>query len=77
MQDIVLSQAGLIANMIAFNVGVELGQFAAGAMILIAINLCRASGGFARHAYAANIGIMTAGFLLFGYQLTGYKAGLA
>ena len=71
LQDIALSQDGLVANMISFNVGVELGQFAALALILIAINLWRASGGFQRHAYAANIAIMTAGFVLIGYQLTG------
>ena len=71
LQDIALSQDGLVTNMISFNVGVELGQFAALAIILIAINLWRASGGFLRHAYAANIAIMTAGFVLIGYQLTG------
>jgi len=25
-----------------------------------------------RHAYTANVAMMSAGFLLFGYQLTGY-----
>ena len=28
--------------------------------------------GFWRHAYTANVVIMTAGFVLIGYQLTGY-----
>ena len=72
LQDLALSHEGLFANMIAFNVGVELGQFAALAMILIAINAWRASGGFLRHAYTANVAIMAAGFILCGYQLTGY-----
>jgi hypothetical protein len=76
LQDIALSQDGLVANMISFNVGVELGQFAALAIILIAINLWRASGGFQRHAYAANIAIMTAGFVLIGYQLTGLMVSM-
>ena len=58
--------------MIAFNVGVELGQFAALALILIALQLWRRSGTFDRSAYVANVVIMTAGFVLFGYQLTGY-----
>ena len=31
----------------------------------------RRSGSFLRHAYAANIALMTAGFVLTGYQLTG------
>ena len=72
LQAISLSQEGLITNMISFNVGVELGQFAALAVILIAINLWRLSGGFNRHAFAANVLLMAAGFTLFGYQLTGY-----
>ena len=32
----------------------------------------RKSDGFFRHAYTANVAMMSAGFLLFGYQLTGY-----
>jgi hypothetical protein len=72
LQDLALSQAGLVPNMIAFNVGVELGQFAALAVILIAFDLWRRSGTFFRGAYSANVLIMMAGFILFGYQLTGY-----
>jgi hypothetical protein len=72
LQDLALSQDGLIANMIAFNLGVELGQFAALAVILIAIELWRTRRRFVRQAYAANVAIMAAGFALFGYQLTGY-----
>jgi hypothetical protein len=72
LQDVALSKEGLITNMISFNVGVELGQFAALAFILIAINLWRLSGGFDRHAFAANVALMAAGCTLFGYQMTGY-----
>lgn len=72
LQELSLSQTGLVPNMIAFNLGVELGQFAALALILIALNLWRGSGAFNRSAYAANVLIMMAGFVLFGYQLTGY-----
>ena len=72
LQDLALSADGLVPNMIAFNVGVELGQFAALALILIAFSLWRRSGTFIRGAYAANALIMTAGFILFGYQITGY-----
>lgn len=74
LQDLQLSPDGLVGNMIAFNLGVELGQFAALALILIAFRLWRSSGTFARGAYAANVAIMCAGFILFGYQLTGYFA---
>jgi hypothetical protein len=74
LQDLALSMEGLVPNMVAFNVGVELGQFAALALILIGFNLWRRSGTFLRGAYAANAAIMAAGFGLFGYQLTGYLA---
>jgi hypothetical protein len=72
LQDVALSQTGLVWNIIAFNIGVELGQFAALALILVAFQLWRRSGTFVRGAYAANVAIMAAGFTLFGYQLTGY-----
>lgn len=72
LQDLALSKDGLVANMIGFNIGVELGQFAALALILIAFNLWRTTASFQRGAYAANVAIMTAGFVLFGYQMTGY-----
>ncbi|MGE0116169.1 MAG: HupE/UreJ family protein [Steroidobacteraceae bacterium] len=72
LQELTLSRQGLVANMIGFNIGVELGQFAALALILLAFNLWRRSEGFLRSAYVANVIIMAAGFVLFGYQLTGY-----
>lgn len=67
-----ISPDGLIPNLLAFNVGVEIGQLIALTMILIAINFWRKTDGFFRHAYTANVAMMSAGFLLFGYQLTGY-----
>jgi hypothetical protein len=72
LQDLALSPEGLVPNMIAFNVGVELGQFVALALILIAFDVWRRSGTFLRSAYVTNVLIMMAGFTLFGYQLTGY-----
>ena len=72
LQDFELAQDGLIPNMLAFNVGVELGQFLALALILVAMNAWRLAGGFLRHAHGTNMALMTAGFLLTGYQLTGY-----
>jgi hypothetical protein len=74
LQDLQLSQDGLVPNMLAFNIGVELGQFAALALILIAFNVWRRSATFVRAAYAMNVLIMSAGFALFGYQMTGYWA---
>ena len=70
LQDLSLSPDGLIANMLSFNAGVELGRFAALALILIAFGVWRRSGTLLRGAYAANVGIMTAGLTLFEYQMT-------
>ena len=72
LQDVALSSDGLVGNIVAFNVGVELGQFTALALILAAFNLWRVSPTFGRHAYTANWCLMAAGFVLIGYQLTGY-----
>ncbi len=72
LQELSLSSNGLVGNIIAFNLGVELGQFAALALILLAFRLWRQSGMFVRGAYAANVLIMAAGFVLFGYQMVGY-----
>jgi hypothetical protein len=72
LQDFSISSQGLVANMVSFNVGVEIGQFLALGLILIAFNAWRASGGFFRYAYAGNVALMGAGFVLMGYQLTGY-----
>lgn len=72
LQDLAISPDGLVANMISFNVGVELGQLFALGFILLALNLLRLSGQFARFAGTVNVALMTAGFVLIGYQLTGY-----
>lgn len=67
-----ISPDGLIPNLIAFNVGVEMGQLLALSAILIAMGFWRRTAGFARHAYTANVAIMAAGFVLMGYQLMGF-----
>jgi hypothetical protein len=72
LQDLAISEQGLVSNMISFNVGVELGQLLALGLILISLNLLRASGQFFRFAMATNVLIMCAGFMLIGYQLTGF-----
>jgi hypothetical protein len=67
-----IAEDGLIPNLLAFNVGVEIGQLIALAFILIAMSYWRKTSSFLRHAYTANVIMMTAGFVLIGYQLTGY-----
>ncbi|MDP1555473.1 MAG: HupE/UreJ family protein [Hyphomonas sp.] len=70
--DYEISPDGLLPNLIAFNVGVEVGQLLALGAILIAMGYWRRTAGFLKHAYTANVLMMTAGFVLVGYQLTGY-----
>jgi hypothetical protein len=72
VQEYEISPDGLLTNMVAFNIGVECGQLLALATILIGMGFWRRSGGFMRHAYTTNIAMMTCGFMLIGYQLTGY-----
>ncbi|WP_420346194.1 HupE/UreJ family protein [Pelagibius sp.] len=70
--DYEISPDGLWPNLIAFNVGVEVGQLLALAAILVVMRYWRAMASFARQAYAVNVVLMTAGFALMGLQITGY-----
>ncbi len=70
--DFELSPDGLVPNLIAFNAGVEIGQLLALSAILIAMGYWRRTASFGRHAYTANVALMSAGFVLAGYQLVGY-----
>jgi hypothetical protein len=72
MLDYDVDADGLFANLVAFNVGVELGQLLALSAILIAMGYWRRSTSFGRHAFSANVVLMSLGFLLAGYQLVGY-----
>ena len=72
LQDLNISQEGLIANMISFNVGVELGQLVALTFLIMVFSLLRSSSHFQRNSILANTLIMMAGFVLIGDQLTGY-----
>jgi hypothetical protein len=75
LQELSLAREGLVPNMIAFNVGVEIGQLLALSAILLVMNYWRRTASFVRHAYAANVVLLTAGFVLTGLQLTGYAIG--
>ncbi|MDH0611888.1 MULTISPECIES: HupE/UreJ family protein [unclassified Agrobacterium] len=66
-----ISPDGLLPNLLAFNVGVEIGQMLALATILIAMGYWRQTRSFWRYAYSANVVMMAAGFTLFGYQIGG------
>jgi len=75
LQALDLSKNGLVANIISFNVGVEIGQVLALTVVLIALSYWRTRSGFLRHAFATNTALMTVGFLLTGYQIAGYYLG--
>jgi hypothetical protein len=72
LQDFALAREGLVPKIVAFNVGVETGQLVALTIILVAMGFWRRTPAFARQAVAANVIVMTCGFLLMGYQLAGY-----
>lgn len=72
LQEFEFNREGLLANIIGFNVGVEIGQFIALTFVLILITLWRKHSSFNRFATLTNTLLMAAGFILIGYQLTGY-----
>ena len=72
LQEFTLAQNGLVANIVSFNVGVEIGQFLALTAVLIGLSYWRTRGGYLRHAFATNTALMAGGFILMGYQLAGY-----
>lgn len=72
LQDFQLPEDGLLANLIAFNLGVELGQCLALVLVLIVINVWRKWPSFYRFSTLANTLLMSAGMMLMGYQLTGF-----
>lgn len=67
-----IAEDGLLPNLLAFNVGVEIGQILALLLIVIAMGYWRRTAGFWNQAYTANVVMMSAGFILIGMQLTGY-----
>ena len=72
LQEISLSQEGLLANLIAFNAGVEVGQLLALLAIITLMSAWRRQSSFPRLAIVANTALMFAGYLLVGYQLSGF-----
>ena len=74
--DYEIASDGLLANLLAFNLGVEIGQILALAVILIVMGFWRRSSRFMRQAYSANVIMMSLGFMLMGYQIAGYIMSL-
>jgi hypothetical protein len=72
LQEFTLSDNGLVANIISFNVGVEIGQILALSAVFIALSVWRTSASYLRNAFVTNTVLMTGGFLLTGFQLSAY-----
>jgi len=72
LQEFALSKNGLVANIVSFNVGIEIGQVLALTAVLIVLSYWRTRDGFLRHAFVTNTALMTGGFILTGYQIAGY-----
>lgn len=75
LQEFALSPNGLVINIVSFNVGVEIGQVVALTCVLLVLSYWRTRSGFFRHAFVTNGLLMACGFLLVGYQLSGYFLG--
>ena len=72
LQELGLPRRGLLANLLSFNAGVEMGQVLALMGVLVAFTYWRTHPGFLRYAFATNTTLMAGGFALLGYQLVGY-----
>jgi hypothetical protein len=73
LQDFSLPQEDLWKNLLAFNVGVELGQFVALVFILIALSVWRRFPSYYSFSTLINSLLITGGLVLFGYQMVGYS----
>ncbi len=73
LQDFSLPQEDLWKNLLAFNVGVELGQFVALVLILIALSVWRRFPSYYFFSTLSNSLLITGGLVLFGYQMVGYS----
>lgn len=62
----------MLGRIVAFNVGVELGQIGALLVMLLLLSVWRRRASFGTFGRVANDGLLLAGFLLFLLQLHGY-----
>lgn len=72
LQEFKFDKEGLFVNLLGFNLGVEIGQFLALGFVLLIISFWRRHNSYIKFSKITNIFLMAAGFLLLGYQLTGY-----
>jgi hypothetical protein len=70
LQDLGIDRDGLVGNLLSFNLGVELGQFAALIILIYLLRYITYAGSRMRVRFVVNIGLMIAGFSLMFYQLS-------
>lgn len=73
LQQLPLSEDHLLMNIISFNIGIELGQISALALMLLLISAFRKSHTFESFSKAANTFLIVAGGYLFLMQMHGYE----
>jgi hypothetical protein len=73
LQQLPLGTEGLVGRILSFNVGVELGQIAALAVIGAVLAGWRSTASFAKFSKVTNTALFGAGILLFLLQVHGYQ----
>lgn len=72
IQEFEIHENGFLANLVAFNVGVELGQVFALTFVLILLSFWRRHASFLKFSLITNTLLMSAGLVLCLHQLAGY-----
>lgn len=72
LQDFSMPEQDLWKNLLAFNLGVEAGQFLALLFILLFLNFWRRYHSYYSFAVVTNTLLMAGGLILFGYQMAGF-----
>lgn len=72
LQEFEFDKEGLFVNLLGFNLGIEVGQFLALGFVLLVMSFWRRHHSYVKFSNTTNILLMSAGFLLVGFQLAGY-----
>ncbi len=74
LQDLAISDEGLLTNLIGFNIGVEFGQVLVLALVVFLLNIWRTAPSFERGSRVANWALLAVGIALTAYQLERWTA---
>ena len=72
LQEFMVSDNGLVANILSFNVGVEIGQILALVGVVALLGYWRTRPSFTAYSFATNTALIVGGFLLAGIQVVDY-----